>query len=133
MRGPRYLSTFRKSPEEANAHGWSAYKARHDPPGLSFVDTEGEDGEARFTLTHDPRLSADPSVIEALRSLPVSNVCWVDVGSAMFDTEADARAAAWAWYANCHELWGYEAARVAADRFLDRWREARAAWEARDG
>lgn len=36
-------------------------------------------------------------------------------------------------YANCHELWGYEAARVAADRFLDRWREARAAWEARDG
>lgn len=36
-------------------------------------------------------------------------------------------------YADCHELWGAEAARVAADRFLDRWREARAAWEARDG
>ena len=35
-------------------------------------------------------------------------------------------------YADCHELWGAEAARVAADRFLDRWREARAAWEARD-
>ena len=36
-------------------------------------------------------------------------------------------------YAISHELWGSEAARVAADRFLDRWREARAAWEARDG
>lgn len=36
-------------------------------------------------------------------------------------------------YAHCHELWGREAAQVAADRFLERYREARAAWGARDG
>lgn len=91
-----------------------------------MTDEEKRDWLAGMFVTSADNIAANE--IEALNTL-IARI------------EAETRAAILAdeerrvWmerYANCHELWGYEAARVAADRFLDRWREARAAWEARD-
>ena len=82
---------------------WAHYKAHNDPPGLSVsegidLDDDWHGDDQPYLVSYDPRLSTDHDVQQALKELPLSNVCWVECSDELFATEELARAAAWAWY-----------------------------------